>query len=166
MDALLLIDTDDASYTSDENAEILVDIVGRTRAVGGVLIFASTKDELVDVDDEELSIFVPDEEDLVLRSESPDVFDGISDLAPGLHDMAIDRIVIAGGDITSGDADGAEDVPGSVRASAMAALVCNFDVIVLSDAVIDPDGQPVTWLSGAEDAGAMVKKTADTWLRM
>lgn len=186
MDALLLIDTDDASYTSDENAEILVDIVGRTRAVGGVLIFASTTDGLDDIDDEELSIFVPDEEDLVLRSESPDVFEGISDLAPGLHDMAIDRIVIAGGDITGGDADGedtqggaddsdlagapdtagAGDVPGSVRASAMAALVCNFDVIVLSDAVIDPDGQPVTWLGTAEEAGAMVKKTADTWLRM
>ena len=186
MDALLLIDTDDASYTSDENAEILVDIVGRTRAVGGVLIFASTKDELVDIDDEELSIFVPDEEDLVLRSESPDVFEGISDLAPGLHDMAIDRIVIAGGDITSEDADGEDsqggaddsdpagapdpaddgDVPGSVRASAMAALVCNFDVIVLSDSVIDAEGQPVTWLDEAEDAGAMIKKTGDTWLRM
>ncbi|WP_193095869.1 hypothetical protein [Brevibacterium sp. FME17] len=189
MDALLLIDTDDASYTSDENAEILVDIVGRTRTVGGVLIFASTKDELVDVDDEELSIFVPDEEDLVLRSEKPDVFDGIRDLAPGLHDMGVDRIVIAGGDVdtiealddaedesddTSDDTDaagdnddaGARDLPGSVRASAMAALVCNFDVIILSDAVIDPEGQPVTWLGEAEEAGAMVKKTADTWLRM
>ncbi|TSI13263.1 hypothetical protein [Brevibacterium aurantiacum] len=188
MDALLLIDTDDA--------EILVDIVGRTRTVGGVLIFASTKDELVDVDDEELSIFVPDEEDLVLRSEKPDVFDGIRDLAPGLHDMGIDRIVIAGGDVStvanSEDADaldgadapdgagstdgaddadapddtGAGDLPGSVRASAMAALVCNFDVVVLSDAVIDPEGQPVTWLDSAEEAGAMIKKTADTWLRM
>lgn len=191
MDALLLIDTDDASYTSDENAEILVDIVGRTRTVGGVLIFASTKDELVDVDDEELSIFVPDEEDLVLRSEKPDVFDGIRDLAPGLHDMGVDRIVIAGGDVstvesfddaedepdgtddvdTSDDADtsndaGAGDLPGSVRASAMAALVCNFDVIILSDSVIDPEGQPVTWLDEAEAAGAMIKKTADTWLRM
>ncbi|WP_231443536.1 hypothetical protein [Brevibacterium zhoupengii] len=199
MDALLLIDTDDASYISDENAEILVDIVGRTRTVGGVLIFASTKDELVDIDDEELSIFVPDEEDLVLRSEKPDVFDGIRDLAPGLHDMGVDRIVIAGGDVTTvatledadtsdeadgadgadaadgtdsvGEADSADDnaggeLPGSVRASAMAALVCNFDVIVLSDAVIDPEGQPVTWLDEAEAAGAMIKKTADTWLRM
>lgn len=200
MDALLLIDTDDASYISDENAEILVDIVGRTRAVGGVLIFASTKDELVDIDDEELSIFVPDEEDLVLRSEKSDVFDGIRDLAPGLHDMGVDRIVIAGGDIASGDAAGGDtdgsddadgaadadtqdgddtaddsdsddgagagDLSGSVRASAMAALVCNFDVIVLSDAVIDPEGQPVTWLDEAEEAGAMIKKTADTWLRM
>ena len=55
---------------------------------------------------------------------------------------------------------------GSVRASAMAALVCNFDVIVLSDAVIDLEGQPVTWLDEAEAAGAMIKKTADTWLRM
>lgn len=214
MDALLLIDTDDASYTSDDHAEILVDIVGRTRTVGGVLIFASTKDELVDIDDEELSIFVPDEEDLVLRSEKSDVFDGIRDLAPGLHDMGVDRIVIAGGDVRgteapddagdaggtvdAGDADdaagadtrdgvdtaddsdsadgsdstddaddaGAGDLPGSVRASAMAALVCNFDVIVLSDAVIDAEGQPVTWLDDAEEAGAMIKKTADTWLRM
>lgn len=217
MDALLLIDTDDASYISDDNAEILVDIVGRTRTVGGVLIFASTKDELFDVADEELSIFVPDEEDLVLRSEKPDVFDGIRDLAPGLHDMGIDRIVIAGGDVSTvesfdavdtadiaddadvaddanvpvdagapvdadapddadstdgaddagaSDGTGAGDLPGSVRASAMAALVCNFDVIVLSDAVVDPEGQPVTWLDSAEEAGAMIKKTADTWLRM
>lgn len=214
MDALLLIDTDDASYISDDHAEILVDIVGRTRTVGGVLIFASTKDDLVDIDDEELSIFVPDEEDLVLRSEKSDVFDGIRDLAPGLHDMGVDRIVIAGGDVKAteapdnaddagdvddaGDADNAAaahtrdgvdtaddsdsadetdsaddtndsvagELPGSVRASAMAALVCNFDVIVLSDAVIDPDGRPVTWLDEAEEAGAMIKKTADTWLRM
>lgn len=156
MDALLLIDTDDASFTSDDTAETLGDIVGRTRAVGGVLIFASTKDELVEVDGEDLSIFGPDEEDLVLRSQSPDVFDGINDLAPGLHDMAVDRIVIAGGDAE----------PGSVWASAMAGLVCNFDIIILSDAVVDPEGRPVTWMDAAEEAGAMVKRTADTWLRM
>ena len=156
MDALLLIDTDDASFTSDETAEILGDIVGRTRAVGGVLIFASTKDELDEVGDEDLSIFGPDEEDLVLRTGNPDVFEGIGDLAAGLHDMAVDRIVIAG----------ADDAPGSVWASAMAGLVCNFDMIVLSDAVIDPEGNPVPWMGAAEEAGAMVKKTADTWLRM
>ncbi|MDN6330865.1 MAG: hypothetical protein L0J84_16195, partial [Brachybacterium sp.] len=122
MDALLLIDTDDASYISDENAEILVDIVGRTRTVGGVLIFASTKDELVDIDDEELSIFVPDEEDLVLRSEKPDVFDGIRDLAPGLHDMGVDRIVIAGGDVTTvaalEDADASDEADSADGAGA------------------------------------------------
>lgn len=156
MDALLLIDTDDASFTSDDTAEVLGDIVGRTRAVGGVLIFVSTKDDLIDVDDEDLSIFGPDEEDLVLRSENPDVFEGVGDLAPGLHDMAVDRIVIAGGD----------DGPGSVWASAMAALVCNFDVIILSDAVIDSEGQSVSWMGAAEEAGAVIKKTADTWLRM
>lgn len=156
MDALLLIDTDDASFTSDEAVEILGDIVTRTRAVGGVLIFVSTKEDLVDADDEELSLFVPDEEDLILRSEDPDVFEGVGDLAAGLHDMAVDRIAIAG----------ADDFPGAVWASAMAALVCNFDVIVLSDAVIDPDGQPVTWMEAAEEAGAMCKKTGDTWLRM
>lgn len=156
MDALLLIDTDDTSFPSDDTAETLGDIVGRTRAVGGVLIFVSTKDELVDVDDEDLSIFGPDEEDLVLRSENPDVFEGVDDLAPGLHDMAVDRIVIAGGD----------DGPGSVWASAMAALVCNFDVIILSDAVIDLEGQPASWMDAAEEAGAVVKKAADTWLRM
>lgn len=48
MDALLLIDTDDASYPSDDAMETLGDIVTRTRAVGGVLIFASTKADLVD----------------------------------------------------------------------------------------------------------------------
>lgn len=156
MDALLLIDTDDASYPSDDAMEILGDIVTRTRAVGGVLIFASTKEDLADTPDEELSIFVPDEEDLVLRSDNPDIFEGIDDLAAGLHDMAVDRIVIAGGDAA----------PGAVYASAMAALVCNFDVIVLSDSTTDPTGEPVDWTDAAEEAGAMVKKTADTWLRM
>lgn len=156
MDALLLIDTDDISFTSDEAAETLGGIVARTRAVGGVLIFASTNDEVAERDDEELSIFGPDEEDLVLRSETPDIFEGIDDLAAGLHDLAVDRIVVAG----------ADDGPGSVWASAMAALVCNFDVIVLSDAVIDSDGRAVDWMAAAEEAGAMVKRTADTWLRM
>ncbi|WP_209370288.1 isochorismatase family protein [Brevibacterium renqingii] len=156
MDALLLIDTDDASYPNDDAMETLGDIVTRTRAVGGVLIFASTKESLAETPDEELSVFVPDEEDLVLRSEGPDVFDSISDLAPGLHDMAVDRIVIAGADAA----------PGAVYGSAMAALVCNFDVIVLSDSTTDLKGEPVDWMDSAEEAGAMVKKTADTWLRM
>ena len=48
----------------------------------------------------------------------------------------------------------------------MAGLVCNFDVIVLSDSVIDAEGVPVTWMAAAEEAGAMVKRTEDTWLRM
>ncbi|WP_309133120.1 hypothetical protein [Brevibacterium sp.] len=156
MDALLLIDTDDISFTSEEAAETLSGIVGRARAVGGVLIFASTSDEVADREDDELSVFVPDEEDLVLRSESPDIFEGVEDLAAGLHDLAVDRIVFAG----------ADDGPGSVWASAMAALVCNFDVIVLSDAVVDGEGNAVDWMPAAEEAGAMVKKTADTWLRM
>lgn len=156
MDALLLIDTDDTGFTSQEAIETLGGIVGRTRAVGGVLIFASTKEELADREDAEISVYGPDEEDLVLRSDNPDIFEGVEDLAAGLHDMAVDRIVIAGLD----------DDPGAVWASAMAGLVCNFDVIVLSDSVIDADGVPVAWMAAAEEAGAMVKRTEDTWLRM
>lgn len=156
MDALLLIDTDDVSFPSDEAAEILGPLVTQTRMVGGVLIFASTAEAVADRDDEELSIYQPDEEDLVLRSDSPDIFEGVDDLAAGLHDLAVDRIVFAGSD----------DGPGSVWASAMAALVCNFDVIILSDAVTDGYGKPVDWMDAASEAGAMVKKTADTWLRM
>ncbi|NNV08369.1 hypothetical protein ETC03_19355, partial [Geobacillus sp. MMMUD3] len=76
MDALLLIDTDDTGFTSDQAIETLGGIVGRTRAVGGVLIFASTKDELTDREDAEISVFGPDEEDLVLRSDNPDIFEG------------------------------------------------------------------------------------------
>lgn len=188
MDALLLIDTDDASYPSDDAMETLGDIVTRTRAVGGVLIFASTKADLADTPDEELSIFVPDEEDLVLRSESPDVFEGVDDLAAGLHDLSVDRIIIAGADASTvepgtgagevttepaaqaeGDADAGTSsagTPGAVYASAMAGLVCNFDVVVLFDSTTDPDGNLVAWGDAAADAGVMVKKTADTWLRM
>jgi hypothetical protein len=189
MDALLLIDTDDASYPSDEAMETLGDIVTRTRAVGGVLIFASTKEGLAETPDEELSIFVPSEDDLVLRSDGPDIFEGVDDLAAGLHDMAVDRIIIAGADASGADAgattagaesaeDGSDtgatgassdtttDAPGAVQASAMAALVCNFDVVVLSDSTTDPQGELVTWTGAAVEAGAMVKKTADTWLRM
>lgn len=115
MDALLLIDTDDASYPSDDAMETLGDIVTRTRAVGGVLIFASTKADLADTPDGELSIFVPDEEDLVLRSESPDVFEGVDDLAAGLHDLSVDRIIIAGADATTGvpGVDATTGVPGA-----------------------------------------------------
>src|SRR5699024_3765174 len=113
MDALLLIDTDDASYPNDDAIETLGEIVTPTGPVGGVLIFATTKEGLAEPPDEELSVFVPDEEDLVLRSDNPDIFEGINDLAPGLHDMAVDRIVITG----------ADDALGAVYASAMAALV-------------------------------------------
>src|SRR5699024_3255523 len=167
----------------------------------------STKESLADTPDEELSVFVPDEEDLVLRSDNPDIFEGINDLAPGLHDMAVDRIVIAGADDALGAVyasamaalvcnfdvivlselcesiislapglhdmavdriviAGADDALGAVYASAMAALVCNFDGSVLSDSTTDHDGEPVDWMDAAEEAGAMVKKTADTWLRM
>lgn len=156
MDALLLIDTDDTALTSEKAVETLGGIVGRTRAVGGVLIFATTNEEVSGRDDEEISVFGPDEEDLVLRSDNPDIFEGVDDLAAGLHDMAVDRIVIAGVD----------ENPGAVWASAMAALVCNFDVIVLSDSVVSAAGDPVTWAEAAEEAGAMVKRTEDTWLRM
>lgn len=167
MDALLLIDTDDLSFTSEPVADTLYDIVKRTRAVGGVLIFASTRAEVADRADAELSIYGPDEDDLVIRSDVPDVFEGVDDLAAGLHDLAVDRLVIAGADAG----------PGAVWSTAMAGLVCNFDVIVLSDAVLgieaDPEAGPgdgaaagVDWFPAAEDAGAMVKRTADTWLRM
>src|SRR5699024_4343329 len=126
--------------------ETLGEIVMWTRTVDSVIIFASTNECLADTPDEELIVFVPDEEDLVLRSDNPDIFEVINDLAPGLHDMAVDRIVIAG----------ADDAPGAVYASAMAALVCNFDVIVLSDSTTDLDGEPVDWMDAAEEAGAMV----------
>lgn len=145
---------------------------------------------------------MPDEEDLVLRSGSPDIFEGVDDLAAGLHDLSVDRIIIAGADATVGEAgtggdgataadgvtagpasqkggatadqvegatDGSADsanASGAVYASAMAALVCNFDVVVLSDSTTDPDGNLVAWGDAAAGAGAMVKKTADTWLRM
>src|SRR5699024_4599869 len=129
---------------------------------------------LAETPDEELSIFVPGEDDLVLRSDGPDIFEGVDDLAAGLHDMAVDRIIIAGADAsgadagaTTADAESAEDgsgagatgassdtttdAPGAVQASAMAALVCNFDVIVLSDSTTDLDGEPVDWMDAAEE---------------
>lgn len=96
-----------------------------------------------------------EEDDLALSSPVADAFDGIDDLAPGLHDLSVDRLIIGG-----------VDEARAVYHTAMAGLACNFDVVVLADGVIGADGQPVDWLEAAVVDGAVVSAAAQTWLRM
>ncbi|GAA2003839.1 isochorismatase family protein [Brevibacterium samyangense] len=155
MDALLVMNTETSRPATAEVTEQLGDIVMRARTTGGVLVFVSAPVKDAGPEDQPESVFVVDEEELGLVSPTSDAFDGIDDLAPGLHDLGVDRIVIGG-----------VDAQWAVKDTAMAALALNFDVIVLRDATVTEQGPPVGWFTDAESHGCMVKDTKDTWLRM
>lgn len=97
----------------------------------------------------------PAEDDLVLESQLADAFDGVDELAQGLHEMNVDRIIIGGADLR-----------GALHETALAALACNFDLVVLADASVDDAGGQVEWLDEAAEVGAVVRPAAETWLRM
>ncbi|MGW9825724.1 nicotinamidase-related amidase [Brevibacterium pityocampae] len=153
MDALMVMNTEETRAEATGITDVIADLISRARATGGVVAFVSAPvapgaPELPE------SVFEVGD-DLGLVSESADAFDGVDDLAAGLHDLAVDRIIIGG-----------VDVQEAIRHTAMAALACNFDVIVLADGTRDLSGTPVEWLSDAEESGAMIKDVADVWLRM
>lgn len=177
MDALMLLNTEESRTATKEIVPALDRLVRRARATGGVVVILSTdgrvaeapaaedEAEIVDFEDgeeEDLpegpqpdSIVGVTLDDLGLVTSTPDAFDGIDDLAAGLHDTAVDRLVFLG-----------VDVDHAVYSTAMAGLALNFDVIICTDGVVDEDGEPVSWLADAEREGAMVKACEDVWLRM
>ncbi|WP_029088461.1 isochorismatase family protein [Brevibacterium album] len=101
------------------------------------------------------SVFGTGEDELVLVTVNADAFEGIEELAPGLGDLGVNRVIVAGG-----------DARGAVQETAMAALVLGFEVILLADGVFAGDGEQVGWLPEAEAAGAVVKASGDVWLKM
>mgnify|MGYP000011637339 CR=1 FL=1 len=149
----MVMNTEETRAAQAGLTAVLGDLVSRARTTGGVVVFVSAPVPPGAPEQPE-SLFEVGE-DLGLVSESADAFDGVDDLAAGLHDLAVDRIIIGGADVQE-----------SVRHTAMAGLACNFDVIVLADGTRQLGGAPVDWLADAEASGAMVKDVADIWLRM
>ena len=96
-----------------------------------------------------------DADELELTSAVADVFDGVDDLALGLGDLHVERLLVGG-----------VDVEKSIWESTMAALTLNFDVVLLAGAVVAADAGPVQWADAAADQGALWQGTGDVWLRM
>lgn len=90
-------------------------------------------------------------DELVLVSAVPDAFEGVDDLAEGLDDLGVDRIIIAG-----------SNARGALLESAAAALAIGFELTVVRDGI----GEPGEWVEELEAAGAVVKSGADVWLKM
>lgn len=167
MDALLLIDTTAPAF-SKQSRPGLAQLIDRARGVGGVIVHIAGSALGTDVEDGDAeegspgpeipvieTAFGTAEEELVLVSQAPDAFEGVEELAPGLDDLGVERLLMAGG-----------DGRGAVYETAMAALVLGFQVVLLSDGVLTAEGEPAGWLGEAEAAGAVVKAAEDVWLKM
>ncbi|GAA1365804.1 hypothetical protein CJ198_09635 [Brevibacterium luteolum] len=160
MDALMLMNTAGSGDALSEISAQLTEVLNRARVADGVVAYLRAPAPEAGAGsgadaDSPAGGLGQTEDDLALSSEVADAFDGIDDLAAGLHDLAIDRLIIGG-----------IDVDRSVYHTAMAGLACNFDVVVLKDGVIAADGQPVDWADAAAGDGAVLSDAAQTWLRM
>ena len=117
---------------------------------------ADEADDADDADDSDVqpqidSVLGTMDDELVLVSAAPDVFEGVEDLADGLDDLGVDRIIVAG-----------SNGRGAVLESAAAALAIGFELTVVLDGLVE-SGEWVTELAAA---GAVVKNGADVWLKM
>ncbi len=190
MDALLLLDTT-RDHLPSSPPQPLIDLVGRARAVGGVIVHVAERavdegadesgsgdgdrrpaqsagqdDTAADANHEDAadgtddgddvqpqidSVLGTTEDELVLVSAVPDAFEGVEDLAEGLDDLGVDRIIIAG-----------SNARGAVLESAAAALAIGFELTVVRDGIVESGA----WVEELEAAGAVVKGGADVWLKM
>lgn len=107
--------------------------------------------EDVDVQPQIDSVLGTTEDELVLVSAAPDAFEGVEDLAEGLDDLGVDRIIVAG-----------SNARGAVLESSAAALAIGFELTVVRDGIVE-SGE---WIEELEAAGAVVKSGADVWLKM
>lgn len=101
------------------------------------------------------TVFGTGEDELVLVSEEPDAFEGVEELALGLDDLGIQRLIVAG-----------SDARGALHDTAMAAIVLGFEVLLLAEGVRTSTGETVPWLAEAEAAGAVVRPAGGVWLKM
>ena len=140
----------DPAARGEQTAEVeqaIAQLVQRVRLVGGVLV------QVLDAGEEaaEVSAVGAGEDDLIVDSDVPDAFEGVDDLADGLHDMAIDRVIITGFD---GEA---------AQATALGALASDLEVVVAPDAIAgDTDGLA----EALEPFGGIARASAEIWLRM
>lgn len=97
---------------------------------------------------------------LVLHSATADVFDSVDELASGLESLGIDRLIMLG------DAR-------VIEATAQAAVVLSFDVVVVRDCVYETEAVTGAELADGSTFGARLEQwgiscvnSADVWLRM
>lgn len=100
------------------------------------------------------------EDELVLVSAVPDAFEGVEDLAEGLDDLGVDRIILAG-----------SNVRGGLQQSGYAALAIGFELVVVRDGLGEGAADPAAasgadWQAQLEAAGAVLTAGADVWLKM
>ncbi|WP_237143134.1 isochorismatase family protein [Sediminivirga luteola] len=162
MDALMIVDPAPRDSEQVRAAdEALAPLVERVRRTGGVLV------QVLDADDgpapgppEELSGYErsaiglgPD--DLIVASGLPDAFEGVPELAEGLEDIGVDRVVLTGHD---GQA---------VLQTALGALASEFEVVVATDAVVPAEDVDAARLTAElEPFGGVCRPAGDLWLRL
>ncbi|MCG7301543.1 MULTISPECIES: hypothetical protein [Brevibacterium] len=162
MDALMLINTHESAVPT----EPLIQLLGKARMADGVIAYVTAPAEesafAEPVEGAAPVAAEPTADDLILASPTPDAFESYDDLALGLQDMGIERLIVAGAD-SAPDAEGR----GAVWATAAAALAHQFSVVFVESAVVLPStGDRPAWMHDAFQLGAVEKPAEDIWLKM
>ncbi len=154
------------THESAVPAEPLIQLLGKARMADGVIAYVTAPAEesafAEPVEGAAPVAAEPTADDLILASATPDAFESYDDLALGLQDMGIERLIVAGAD-SAPDAEGR----GAVWATAAAALAHQFSVVFVESAVVLPStGDRPAWMHDAFQLGAVEKPAEDIWLKM
>lgn len=158
----MLINTHESAVPT----EPLIQLLGKARMADGVIAYVTAPAEesafAEPVEGAAPVAAEPTADDLILASPTPDAFESYDDLALGLQDMGIERLIVAGAD-SAPDAEGR----GAVWATAAAALAHQFSVVFVESAVVLPStGDRPAWMHDAFQLGAVEKPAEDVWLKM
>ena len=158
----MLINTHESAVPT----EPLIQLLGKARMADGVIAYVTAPAEesafAEPVEGAAPVAAEPTADDLILASPTPDAFGSYDDLALGLQDMGIERLIVAGAD-SAPDAEGR----GAVWATAAAALAHQFSVVFVESAVVLPStGDRPAWMHDAFQLGAVEKPAEDIWLKM
>lgn len=158
----MLINTHESAVPT----EPLIQLLGKARMADGVIAYVTAPAEesafAEPVEGAAPVAAEPTADDLILASLTPDAFEAYDDLALGLQDMGIERLIVAGAD-SAPDAEGR----GAVWATAAAALAHQFSVVFVESAVVLPStGDRPAWMHDAFQLGAVEKPAEDIWLKM
>lgn len=158
----MLINTHESAVPT----EPLIQLLGKARMADGVIAYVTAPAEesafAEPVEGAAPVAAEPTADDLILASLTPDAFESYDDLALGLQDMGIERLIVAGAD-SAPDQEGR----GAVWATAAAALAHQFSVVFVESAVVLPStGDRPAWMHDAFQLGAVEKPAEDIWLKM
>lgn len=158
----MLINTHESAVPT----EPLIQLLGKARMADGVIAYVTAPAEesafAEPVEGAAPVAAEPTADDLILASPTPDAYESYDDLALGLQDMGIERLIVAGAD-SAPDAEGR----GAVWATAAAALAHQFSVVFVESAVVLPStGDRPAWMHDAFQLGAVEKPAEDIWLKM